>query len=58
MLKEIAVVMLVSALVSGVVAGCASSSAQGTRTGDLAPNFQLPNLEGKLFPSVTYEVSR
>ena len=47
MLKGIAVIMLISVLVSGVVAGCSSSPAQGTHIGSPAPNFKLPNLEGE-----------
>ena len=47
MLKEIAVIVLTSVLVSGVVAGCSSSPAQSARIGNPAPNFKLPNLEGK-----------
>ena len=48
MLKEIVVMMLTAVLVSGlVVAGCSSSPAQSAYVGSPAPNFKLPNLEGK-----------
>ena len=43
----IAVIMLTVILVSGiVVAGCSPASGQGTGLGNVAPDFQLSNLEG------------
>jgi len=48
MLKGIVVTMLTLLLVSGlVVAGCSSTPAQSAYIGGPAPNFKLPNLEGK-----------
>ena len=48
MLKGIVVIMLTLLLVSGlVVTGCSSPPAQSAYVGSPAPNFKLPNLEGK-----------
>ena len=52
-LKTILVAILALLLVSGLVmAGCASSapsaSAEGTEVGKLAPDFQLPGLDGQM----------
>ena len=46
MLKEIVAIILVSGL---VMAGCSANlpSAEGTPVGNPAPDFQLPNLDGK-----------
>jgi len=42
------VITLASVLTSGLVmAGCSPSSAQGVEVGNLAPDFQLPNLDGQ-----------
>jgi len=42
------VITLVSVLTSGLVmAGCSPSSAQGVEVGNLAPDFQLQNLDGQ-----------
>jgi len=47
-LKVILVITLVSVLTSGLVmAGCSPSSAQGVEVGNLAPDFQLQNLDGQ-----------
>ena len=46
--KVMLVITLVSVLTSGLVmAGCSSSSTQGVEVGDLAPDFQLQNLDGQ-----------
>jgi len=48
MLKVMLVITLVSVLTSGLVmAGCSPSSAQGVEVGNLAPDFQLQNLDGQ-----------
>ncbi|TET67520.1 MAG: redoxin domain-containing protein [Dehalococcoidia bacterium] len=46
--KVMLVITLVSVLTSGLVmAGCSPSSAQGVEVGNLAPDFQLQNLDGQ-----------
>ena len=46
--KVMLVITLLSVLTSGLVmAGCSPSSAQGVEVGDLAPDFQLQNLDGQ-----------
>ena len=48
MLKVMLVITLVSVLTPGLVmAGCSPSSAQGVEVGNLAPDFQLQNLDGQ-----------
>jgi len=47
-LKVMLVITLVSVLTPGLVmAGCSPSSAQGVEVGNLAPDFQLQNLDGQ-----------
>ena len=48
------VVLVIMLALSVVMAGC-SAPAQGARVGELAPDFQLPGLDGK---SVSLEYSR
>jgi len=48
MLKAMLVITLVSVLTSGLMmAGCSPTSAQGVEVGNLAPDFQLQNLDGQ-----------
>ena len=48
MLKVMLVITLVSVLTPGLVmVGCSPSSAQGVEVGNLAPDFQLQNLDGQ-----------
>jgi len=48
MLKVMLVITLVLVLTSGLVmAGCSPSSTQGVEVGNLAPDFQLQNLDGQ-----------
>ena len=47
-LKVMLVITLVSVLTPGLaMAGCSPSSAQGVEVGNLAPDFQLQNLDGQ-----------
>lgn len=47
-LKVMLVITLVSVLTPGLVmAGCSPTSAQGVEVGNLAPDFQLQNLDGQ-----------
>lgn len=47
-LKAMLVITLVSVLTLGLVmAGCSPSSTQGVEVGNLAPDFQLQNLDGQ-----------
>ena len=47
-LKVMLVIALVSVLVSGLVmVGCSPGSAEGVKVGNLAPDFQLQNLDGQ-----------
>ena len=48
MLKVMLVIILLSVLTSGLVtAGCISTSTQGVEVGNLAPDFQLQDLNGQ-----------